>query len=183
LKTEFKLTAGYRRILEHVSRKSGQLQKWDFMLVDRPRVDELVSRGFLELIKDPVEKDGSGRPIEILGITEAGRALLHPPLKPRKTIPRRREPKGPGMAEHMFTDAGGERVELLAFYSQTLDGEPMCGFEVNARVHLGRFWDQVAAGEADSIEEAKIAALEMIARPRDKWDVLPRSWVKNSTLQ
>ena len=32
-------------------------------------------------------------------------------------------------------------------------------------------------------EEAKAAALEMIARPREKWAVLPRSWVKNPTLQ
>jgi hypothetical protein len=35
--------------------------------------------------------------------------------------------------------------------------------------------------EADSIEEAKAASLEMIARPRDKWAVLPRSSVKNGT--
>jgi len=59
----------------------------------------------------------------------------------------------------------------------------MCGFEVNARDYRGRYFEQVAAGEADSIEEAKAAALEMIARPLNKWAVLPRSWVKNTTLQ
>jgi hypothetical protein len=69
----------------------------------------------LEVIKDPVKREGLDRPIETLGITEAGRALLRPPLKPRKTIPWHREPKGPGDAVHMFIDAGGERVELLAY--------------------------------------------------------------------
>jgi hypothetical protein len=73
--------------------------------VDRSRVDELISRGLLEVIKDPVKRDGLDQPIEILGNTEAGGALLHLPLKPRKTIPWHREPKGPGFAVDMFTDA------------------------------------------------------------------------------
>jgi hypothetical protein len=75
--------------------------------VDRPRADELVSRGLLEVIKDPVKRNGLDRSLETLGITEAGPALLHLPLKPRKTMPWRREPKGPGIAERVFTDAGG----------------------------------------------------------------------------
>jgi hypothetical protein len=134
------------------------------------------------VIKNPVKRDGLDRPIETLGITEAGCAILHPPLKARKAIPWRREPKGRGYAEHMFTDAGGERVELLVYDCAPSAGCDR-GFEINARDYRGRYFEQVAAGEADSIEEAKAAALEMIARPHDKWAVLPRSWVKNTTLQ
>ena len=39
-----------------------------------------------------------------------------------KTIPWHSEPKGPGKAEHMFTDAGGERVELLAYNTDLAPG-------------------------------------------------------------
>lgn len=103
---------------------------------------------------------------------------------------------------HMFLDAGGERVELLAYDCPASHGGPrMCGFEVFARLpkkgalaeqlrqdaprhhnverrNSGPFWDQLAAGESSSLEEAKAAALEMVSRPRDAWTKLPRSWVK-----
>jgi hypothetical protein len=49
----------------------------------------------------------------------------------------------------------GERVELLAYQSVTHDGARMCGFEVRTRDHADRFWDQVAAGEAEGLDEAK----------------------------
>lgn len=96
-----------------------------------------------------------------------------------KQIDWKREPKGPGGAEHIFLDAGGERVELLAYDCPASHGGPrMCGFEVFTRLRKGGpFWDQVAAGEAQSLDEAKAAALAMVAQPRDRWAKLPRSWV------
>jgi hypothetical protein len=152
------VTSAYRRVLDRISREPGQLQHWSFPVMDRPRVEELISRGLLEVIKAPVKRDSLDRPIETLGITEAGRGLLHPPMKLRKAIPWRREPKGPGFAEHVFTDAGGERVELLVYdCPPSAGGARMCGFEIYARNYRGRYFEQVAAGEADSIEEAKAA--------------------------
>lgn len=94
-----------------------------------------------------------------------------------KTISWKREPKGPGIAYHMFKDAGGERVELLAYDCPASHGGPrMCGFEVYTRLGT-KFHNQVAAGEADSIETAMRAALQMVSRPRGAWTTLPRSWV------
>jgi|SRR6516225_5217689 hypothetical protein len=101
-----------------------------------------------------------------------------------KSIDWKREPKGPGNnAFHMFLDAGGERVELLAYDCPASHGNPrMCGFEVFGRLRkgVGPFWNQLAAGEASSLEEAMRAAREMVAKPREKWAKLPRSWVKLS---
>jgi hypothetical protein len=96
-----------------------------------------------------------------------------------KTIEWTTEPKGPGRAVHMFVDAGGERVELLAYDCPASHGGPrMCGFEVYARLRKGGpFHDQIAAGEAQSLDDAMAAALAMVAQPREKWTVLPRSWV------
>lgn len=98
-----------------------------------------------------------------------------------KTIDWKREPKGPGHAMHMFTDAGGERVELLAYDCPASHGGPrMCGFEVFRQLRRGGgpFHDQIAAGEANSLAEAMAAALAMVARPRASWQKLPRSWVQ-----
>lgn len=99
-----------------------------------------------------------------------------------KTIPWKVEPRGPGQAVHMFLDAGGERVELLAYDSPATPVSPrLCGFEVFTRLRKGGpFWNQVAAGEANSLDEAMAAAQAMVAQPREKWAVLPRSWVKAS---
>lgn len=90
------------------------------------------------------------------------------------------EPKGPGHALHKFVDAGGERVELLAYDCPASQGGPrMCGFEVYRRLRKrGPFHDQIAAGEAKTIEDAMDAAQAMVAQPREQWTVLPRSWVK-----
>jgi hypothetical protein len=79
----------------------------------------------------------------------------------------------------MFKDAGGERVELLAYDCPASHGSPrMCGFEIFARNRRGRFHDQVGAGETASLEAAMRAAVEMVSKPRDQWAKLPRSWVK-----
>ncbi|XUM21008.1 hypothetical protein ACRAVF_26970 [Bradyrhizobium oligotrophicum S58] len=107
-----------------------------------------------------------------------------------KTIEWKTEPKGPGLAVHMFLDAGGERVELLAYDCPASHGYPrMCGFEVYGRLRTGEtarthgpFFEQLAAGEAQSIDEAKAAALAMVAQPRETWANLPRSWVQDVGL-
>lgn len=96
-----------------------------------------------------------------------------------KTIAWRHEPKGPGNAYHTFLDAGGTRVEILTYDCQTNNGgQRMCGFEVYGRLRKGgSFWDQLAAGEASNLDEAMSAGLAMVAKPRDQWAILPRSWV------
>jgi hypothetical protein len=97
---------------------------------------------------------------------------------PMKTIEWITEPKGPGRAVHMFLDAAGERVELLAYDCPHSQGGRMCGFEVYTRLRKGGpFHNQIAAGETQSLDEAKAAALAMVAQPREKWTVLSRSWV------
>jgi hypothetical protein len=97
-----------------------------------------------------------------------------------KPIEWKTEPKGPGRAVHMFLDAGGERVELLAYDCPASHGGPrMCGFEVYGRLRKGGpFHAQLAAGEAQSIDDAMAAARAMVAQPREQWAVLQRSWVK-----
>lgn len=97
-----------------------------------------------------------------------------------KTISWTSEPKGPGRAMHMFLDAGGERVELLAYDCPASHGcVCMCGFEVYTRLRSGGpFHNQVAAGEAESLIAAMRASLTMVALPRDQWRVQPRSWFK-----
>ena len=89
------------------------------------------------------------------------------------------EAKGPGHAYHMFIDAGGERIELLAYDCPASHGCPrMCGFEVYGRLRKGGpFHKQIAAGEADTIQDAMDGAFRMIGQPREAWSVLSRSWV------
>jgi hypothetical protein len=96
-----------------------------------------------------------------------------------KTIEWKPEPKGPGMAVHMFLDAHGARVEILAYDCPASDGwTRICGFEVFGRLRKnGPFHEQLAAGEAASLAEAQEAALAMVAKPRSEWAKLPRSWV------
>lgn len=96
-----------------------------------------------------------------------------------KTIGWKREPKGPGLAFHMFVDAGGERVELLAYDIPASSGYPrICGFEVFGRLRKGGpFHEQLAAGEADTLEDSMRAAMEMVTWPRERWIKLPRSWL------
>jgi hypothetical protein len=96
-----------------------------------------------------------------------------------KTVEWKTEPKGPGRAVHMFLDAGEERVELLAYDCPASHGGPrMCGYEAFGRLRKGGpFHEQLAAGEARSLEEAMDAAQKMISQPREHWAKLPRSWV------
>jgi len=177
--TALKLTAAYRRILDRVRREPASAMRWSFPSIDRSHIDQLVSRGLLAVVEHPTQKDEMGRPVEALAITDDGRKVLYPPMKPRKTISWRRERKGPGTAVHMFTDAANERVELLAYDCPASEGNPrMCGFEIFVRDYRGMFHDQVGAGEAENLEAAKAAALAMIALPRDEWAILPRSWFK-----
>lgn len=103
-----------------------------------------------------------------------------------KTIPWRREPKGPGRnAQQMFLDAGGERVELLAFdVPATPDCGRMCAFEVFAREKPNSkyFYKLLADGEASDLAAAQAAALEMVARPREQWATIDkRSWQKKES--
>lgn len=92
-----------------------------------------------------------------------------------KTIGWKREPKGPGLAFHMFLDASGERVELLAYDIPPSNGSSrICGFEVFGRLRKGGpFHEQLAIGEADNLREAMRAALEMASRPRKHWAKRP----------
>jgi hypothetical protein len=85
-----------------------------------------------------------------------------------RTAAWRREPRGPGAAWHMFADAHGERVELLVYdCPASRSGPRMCGFEIFTRLRSGGpFHNQVAAGEAESVEGAKAAALKMVSQPR-----------------
>lgn len=97
-----------------------------------------------------------------------------------KTVKWKREPKGPGSAFHMFLDAGGERIELLAYDCGSSYDPRICGFEIYGRLRRnGPFHNQIGAGEADSLEAAMNAALMMASQPRKTWAVLPRSWVRN----
>jgi hypothetical protein len=95
-----------------------------------------------------------------------------------KTIGWKYEPKGPGRAWHTFLDAGGERVELLAYDCPASNGyKRMCGFEIYGRERArGPFHDQIGAGEAANLEAAMAAAREMVSQPREAWAILPRSW-------
>lgn len=89
-----------------------------------------------------------------------------------KKIGWKREPKGPGLAFHMFVGAGGERVELLAYDIPASNGYPrICGFEVFGRLRKGGH-EQLAAGEAE--EDSMRAAMEMVAWPRERWTKLSR---------
>lgn len=92
-----------------------------------------------------------------------------------KTIDWQHEPKGPGQsAVHMFIDAGGERVELLAYDVPASKFHPrLCGFEVFGRIRDGGpFHEQLAAGESQNLDDAKRDALAMVERPRALWTKL-----------
>ncbi len=80
----------------------------------------------------------------------------------------------------MFIDAGGERVELLAYDVPASRFHPrLCGFEVFGRIRDGGSFDeQLASGESQSLEDAKRDARVMVARPRALWTKLPPPWEK-----
>jgi hypothetical protein len=68
---------------------------------------------------------------------------------------------------------------LLAytFLAESKPARLCSGFEIFTRDYRGRFYDQVAAGEAASLAAAKTAAEAMIKRPRAEWRIDRRSWV------
>ena len=93
-----------------------------------------------------------------------------------KTVTWAPEPKGPGRnAVHMFIDTDAGRVELLA-YDLPADGHfvQLYGFEIyGRRRERGPFHEQLASGDATSLEEAKAKALAMAAQPKATWTKLP----------
>jgi hypothetical protein len=84
----------------------------------------------------------------------------------------RPERRGPGRAERMFVEIGGARFELLAYTYDTGENRLASGFEIFARDSRGRYVDQVAMGEAASLDESKALAEAAVRRPRSQWPVL-----------
>jgi hypothetical protein len=117
--------------------------------------------------------------VAVLKLTEAGKAAARYPYKPGKVTRWCREPKGPGRAVHMFRDAHGERVELLAFDSHPPSGARMAGFDIHAQDYRGEYRRRVVAGEAATLEDVMKAAVLMVSCLRDQWQILPRSSGKN----
>jgi hypothetical protein len=85
---------------------------------------------------------------------------------------RRPERRGPGRAERMFVEIGGARFELPAYTYDTGENRLASGFEIFARDSCGRYVDQVAMGEAASLDESKALAEAMVRRQRFQWRVL-----------
>jgi hypothetical protein len=84
----------------------------------------------------------------------------------------RPELRGPGRAERMFVEIGGARFELLAYTYDAGENRLASGFEIFARDSRGRYVDQVAIGEAASLDESKALAEAMVRRLRSQWPVL-----------
>ena len=81
----------------------------------------------------------------------------------------RHEPRGPGRAERKFVENGGERFELLAYAYDAGDNRLASGFEIFARDRRGRYFDQVAIGDAATLGEAKALAEATVRHPRCQW--------------
>jgi hypothetical protein len=79
------------------------------------------------------------------------------------------EPRGPGRAEHTFVEVDGERFELLAYTYDNASNRFASGFEIFARDHRGRYFDQVAISGAANLDEAKAMAEATVKRPRCQW--------------
>jgi hypothetical protein len=82
------------------------------------------------------------------------------------------EPRGPGKAERKFVVVDGARFELLAYTCDTGENRLASGYEIFARDRRGRYVDQVAMGEAASLDESKALAEAVVRRPRSQWPVL-----------
>ncbi|MGJ5134364.1 hypothetical protein [Bradyrhizobium oligotrophicum] len=167
------LTSTLRRILDTVARseRSGQeVDRYRFGPRERERIETLIKGGFLKAVD---------RDRRLLAITQKGDDARRPPLKRLRDAGWKPEPRGPGRAERRFADAEGERLELLAYTFLATDNPTRlcCGFEIFARDYRGQFYEQVAAGEASDLVEAKALAEEMIRRPRAEWRIEARSWV------
>ena len=87
----------------------------------------------------------------------------------------RPERRGPGRAERMFIEIGGARFELLAYTYDAGKSRLASGFEIFARDSRGQYVDQVAIGEAASLDESKALAEATVRRPRSGWPVLTRA--------
>ncbi len=72
----------------------------------------------------------------------------------------------------MFIEIGGARFELLAYTYDTGENRLASGFEIFARDCRGRYVDQVAMGEAASLDKSKALAEAVVRRPRSQWPVL-----------
>ena len=84
----------------------------------------------------------------------------------------RREPKGPGFAEHAFvTIPDGRCVELLAWHDMSAPHEQRCGFEICGGK---RYMEQLAVAYTDSFDAAKADAETTAKRP-------PATWPQNPT--
>ncbi len=84
----------------------------------------------------------------------------------------RPERRGPGRAERMFVEIDGARFELLAYTYDTGENRLASGFEIFDRDTCGRYVDQVAMGEAASLDASKALAEAVARRPRCQWPVL-----------
>ena len=80
----------------------------------------------------------------------------------------RPERRGPGRAERMFVELDGAHFELLAYTYDTGENRLASGFEIFARDSRGRYVDQVAKGEAASLDE-----FESFGRGYGKASALP----------
>jgi hypothetical protein len=72
----------------------------------------------------------------------------------------------------MFLEVDGARFELLAYTYDTGENRLASGFEIFTRDSRGRYVDQVAMGEAASLDESKALAEAMVRRQRFQWPVL-----------
>jgi hypothetical protein len=84
----------------------------------------------------------------------------------------RPERRGPGRAERMFVETDGARFELLAYTYDSGENRLANGFEIFTRDSRGRYVDQVAKGEAASLDGSKALAEAVVRRPRSQWPVL-----------
>lgn len=162
-----------RKLLDDiaVAERNGKPRgRYDFNARNRERVQTLIAGGFLETRGDNGIQ---------LAITRKGEDARRPPLKKLRMIGWKTEPRGPGTAERLWLDLEGERFELLAytFLASSTPRRLCSGFEIFGRDYRGRFFDQVAAGEAQSLAEAKAAAEAMAKLPREQWRIEVRSWV------
>jgi hypothetical protein len=72
----------------------------------------------------------------------------------------------------MFVEIDGARFELLAYTYDAGENRLASGFEIFARDCRDRYVDQVAKGEAASLDESKALAEAVVRRPRSGWPVL-----------
>ena len=67
---------------------------------------------------------------------------------------------------------GGARFELLAHTYDAEENHLASGFKIFASERRRQYVDQVAIGEAASLDESKALAEDMVRRPRSLWPAL-----------